>query len=211
VSASIDYDTFVNMLRSAAARIQEQKELLSQLDSHGGDGDHGPTMARAMTCMLKAVDDTPPGNLKALCNAIAWAIMGADGGSTGPLYGSLFMGMAGAAGDSDSADLAALFSAGLTGVEKRTKARPGDKTMMDALTPAVAALQEAVEAGHSAGGALLKAAAAAEAGAAATTDMQARFGRAKNLGEKSLGEPDPGATSTALFFRGCSEGVQNNA
>ena len=203
--SSIDYEQFVAMLRRASALIKENQSLLSQLDSHGGDGDHGPTMVRAMKQLEQAIDAAEGTDFKALCNAIAWGIMGADGGSTGPLWGSLFMGLATATEGREALDTPALadfFEAGLAGVRKRTKAQPGDKTMMDALVPAVTAIREAADAGATPADALSTAAAAAQSGAEATKAMQARFGRAKNLGEKSVGSQDPGATSVALIFKG---------
>ena len=205
---NIDYDIFVAMLRRASARIKENQSLLSQLDSHGGDGDHGPTMVRAMNQLEHAIDGATGRDFKALCQAIAWGIMGADGGATGPLWGSLFIGLAEAAPDRhvfDTNALAEFFEAGLAGVQKRTKAKPGDKTMIDALVPAVAAIREAADAGAEPAVALAAAAAAAKKAAEATKTMQAKFGRAKNLGDKSVGAQDPGATSVAFIFEGFSK------
>ena len=211
---AIGYNDFTAMLRRAAELVTANQRLLSELDSHGGDGDHGPTMARAMAQVEKAVTEAAGEDWKALCTAVAWGIMGVDGGSTGPLFGSLFLGMAAACEGKDTLDtaaLAALFEAGLAGVRKRTKAAPGDKTMMDALVPAVTALGEAAQAGLSPEEALARAAAAARAGAESTVEMQAKFGRARNLGEGSVGSQDPGATSVAFLFEGFAEGVRDHA
>ncbi|MBE0536667.1 MAG: dihydroxyacetone kinase subunit L [Phycisphaerae bacterium] len=196
------------MLRTAAARIRQNHEMLSRLDSFGGDGDHGTTMLRAMTILEKTLEK-PAGDPKTLLTDIGWAVMGVDGGATGPLFGTFFTGMADPAAEAiDAGILAAMFEAGLLAVQGLTKARPGDKTMIDALVPAVEAVRAAAEAGDSITQALDKAALAAEQGADATKNMKATFGRAKNIGEKSIGNPDPGATSVSLIFRGFSEGVR---
>ncbi len=208
MSDTIGYDDFVRMIRAAAAKVRENQETLSKLDSVGGDGDHGTSMSRAMTKAEEAIEAEATGQLKALLTDIGWAIMGADGGATGPLFGMFFMGMADAVGEADALDAKALaeaFGAGLAALEKQTTARPGDKTLMDAIVPAVAALRESAEAGASPAEALAAAAEAAERGAEATKDLQARFGRAKNIKEASVGSADPGATSAALLFRGFAE------
>ncbi|HEX72145.1 MAG TPA: DAK2 domain-containing protein, partial [Candidatus Hydrogenedentes bacterium] len=122
--------------------------------------------------------------------------------------------MSDAAGASEALDvdgLAAMFEAGLEGVLRQTKAKPGDKTMVDALTPAVQALRQAADEGAAVAEMLKRAAEAAHAGAAATADMQARFGRAKNIKEQSIGHQDPGATSVAFLFRGFSKGLETDA
>ena len=161
---------------------------------------------------MKTLENVP--QIKDLLQGIGWAVMGVDGGAAGPLFGSLFMSMADAAGDGaalDASGVATMFEAGLAGVRKRTKAQPGDKTMIDALVPAVEALRAAADDGVDVPAALMQAADAARQGAESTKTMQARFGRAKNIGEKSVGEQDPGATSVALVFRGFSQGVGKDA
>ncbi len=206
-------DHFAAMLRQAAAEIRANHELLGKLDSVGGDGDHGTTMVRAMGHLEKAVD-AASGGLKSLLHDVGWGILGVDGGATGPLLGMFFLSMAESLGEEeglDPAGLAALFEAGLAGVRAQTKAQPGDKTMLDALIPAVAALSAAVPAGREAAEALRLAAEAAELGAAATKDMQARFGRARNIKEQSIGTQDPGATSVSLIFRGFMKGIESYA
>ncbi|HUT25681.1 MAG TPA: dihydroxyacetone kinase subunit DhaL [Sumerlaeia bacterium] len=214
MSATIGCNDFIRMLRAAIAQIEQNHETLSRLDSHGGDGDHGSTMRRAMACVEKAIAETGESpDLKALLHNVGWAVMGVDGGATGPLFGMLFMGMsAPAAGkaDLDAAELAGVFEAGLASVRKNTKAQVGDKTLIDALAPAVETLRKEADAGADPTRALEAAAAAAQAGAAATKEMQARFGRAKNVKEKSIGNQDAGAASVSLIFRGFAKGVQSN-
>ena len=209
MSPSIGYDELVRMLRRAAEQIRQHHETLSKLDSAGGDGDHGTTMVRAMACLEKAIAGCAARDLRALLNDVGWAIMGVDGGAAGPLFGMLFIGMAEAAAGKETLgpnDLAAVFDAGLAAVRKQTKAQVGDKTMIDALVPAVEAMRAAAD-GGSICDVLRRGAEAADIGAAATKDLQARFGRARNIKEKSVGTPDPGATSVAFMFKGFFEGM----
>ncbi len=208
----LDYEAMAAMLRAAAQRVAAQYEELSRLDAHAGDGDHGTTMKRAMGLVAKAVEACASRDLKTLANDVAWALLGVDGGATGPLLGSFFMGIADAIPQGaalDAAGAAAAFEAGLAGVRQQTKAQPGDKTMIDALVPAVGALREAANAGLALPAAFARAADKAEGGAASTKDMQARFGRARNLGERSKGSCDAGATSMSLIFRGFADALQS--
>jgi len=202
------------MLTAAAEQIRAKHEMLSELDSHGGDGDHGVTMVRAMNQIEKGIANVPEQEIKALFKSVGWAIMGVDGGATGPLLGSLFMGMAEGTEERETLDaraLASVFESGLKSVRKYSKAQVGDKTMMDALVPAVEAARVATENGGDVTDVLRMAAEAAERGAKSTTALQARFGRAKNIGERSIGVQDAGATSMWLLFKGFSEGVDSNA
>lgn len=212
---SIAYEEVVKMLHGAAAEVRANHQTLSKLDSVGGDGDHGTTMLRCMDAVEGAIaQSVAPAGLSALLDKAGWAVMGIDGGATGPLFGSFFLGMAEAAAGRDTLDaagLAALFEEGLIAVRRRTKAQPGDKTMLDALVPAVAAVKERSLEGAGPVKALTAGAAAAVDGANATRAMAARFGRAKNIGEKSIGTEDPGAASVACIFKGFLEGVKNDA
>jgi phosphoenolpyruvate---glycerone phosphotransferase subunit DhaL len=145
---------------------------------------------------------------------VGWAVMGVDGGATGPLLGTLFLGMSEGAGDAaglDAPGLAAMLEAGVAKVRKQTKAQPGDKTMLDALLPAVEAIAAGAAAGEDLPAVLERGSAAAAAGAAATAQMMARFGRAKNIKEKSIGSADAGATSVSFIFKGFLEGVTAHA
>ncbi len=205
---TIGYPQVCGMLNAAVAQIRTHHEMLSKLDSAVGDGDHGTTILRAMEAVSKTVAENPASDLKTLFSAIAWAVMSCDGGSTGPLLGSFFMGMSdGAAGRSelDSAGLVSVFEAGVVKLQKQSRAQVGDKTMMDAFLPAIEALKSAAPRGIKA--ALAEAAAAAANGAEATKNMKAKFGRARNLGDRVLGHADPGAVSISLIFKGFSEGI----
>jgi len=210
----LSYNNVLNMLRGAAEQVKANHQTLSKLDSVGGDGDHGTTMLRCMTAIEKAVVEAGNAKLAVLLDKAGWAVMGVDGGATGPLFGSFFLGMSEAAEGRDALDapaLADLFQEGLAAVRRRTKAQPGDKTMMDALAPAVDAVKKSAEAGAPPLDALAAAAKAAETGAIATRAMQARFGRAKNIGQKSIGAEDPGAASVACIFKGFYQGATTHA
>ena len=206
----LDYDGLICVLRAAAAKVKEGAGRLGQLDSAIGDGDHGLAMTRAMEALEKGIGDCSEQNNKTLLQGVAWAVASIDAGSTGPLMGSLLMGMVEPVGDGAEIDtrlLATMFEAGLAKLRTISKAEVGDKTMIDALVPAVEALRSAAEQGNSVASALQKAADAAEAGAERTKQFQARFGKARNLGERSIGYQDPGATSMAMLFRGLAEGA----
>ncbi len=211
MTQAIGYNELTQMLRCAVGQIKDNHEMLSKLDSFGGDGDHGTTMVRGMGIVAKTIDESKSTDIKTLLTDIGWAVMGVDGGAAGPLFGSFFGGMSEPTDGKDAIDvatLAAMFEAGLASVNTLTRAKPGDKTMIDALVPAVEAVQKAAGDGASITDALERGAQAAKEGAAATKDMQARFGRAKNIGEKSVGNADPGATSVSLIFKGFIEGVR---
>jgi len=210
MAETVSRDDIIRMLRGAIARILAGHETLSKLDSVIGDGDHGTTMVRAMGIIEKSVAESAAPGLKGMLNDVGWAVMGVDGGAAGPLIGSLLMGMAEAVGDKqqlDAAGVAAMFEGGLAQVRTYSQAKVGDKTMLDALVPAVEALRAAAAAGDGVAAAMCKAAEAAEKGAASTKDMLARFGRARNLGERSRGFADPGAMSISLIFRGFADAL----
>ena len=194
------------MFAEAANQIRREHEVLSQLDCIGGDGDHGTTMLRSMEKLEEAMSPAGEKALNKRLKDAGWSVLGVDGGASSAILGTFIAGMGDAdmGEESDCKHLAASFSAGLRAVEKQTKARPGDKTMMDALVPAVQVFEAAAESGESIARAMERAAAAASDGAQATKDMIAKYGRAKFLGEKTRGSPDAGATSIALLFRGFS-------
>ena len=207
---TISADNVVAMLQTAVAVIRDNEPLLSKLDSVTGDGDHGSAMVAAVAAAEKALEDWDKASLKSLLKGVGWGMMCIDGGSTGPLWGSLFVGMSKGAGEAESLDCAAMaemFEAGLAKVQKQSKAQVGDKTMMDALIPAVGAIRTAADASASINDAMAQAARAAAEGAEATAGMQAKFGRARNLGERAIGHVDPGATSMSLLFIAFSEAL----
>jgi dihydroxyacetone kinase-like protein len=200
------------MIRGAAESIRNAQDLLSQLDSATGDGDHGITMVRAMDRLESVVAGGKAGNLRELLEEAAWALFGIDGGATGPLLGSFFQGLADASAHVwDVHGLAAAFESGLCQLQKQSRAQIGDKTMMDALIPAVQALRQAANEAGGIAEAMHRAAEAALAGAASTANLTARFGRAKYLGEQTIGHRDPGATSIALILQGFYDVLRQEA
>lgn len=206
MSCAVTKDDFARMIAGAAAAIRAQHAMLSELDCASGDGDHGATMLRTVERLEKTFEPGGPGDLKTCMQEAGWSVLGVDGGASSSLLGVFFGGMADAAGS----DLPAMFEAGLAALRKQTKAQPGDKTMMDALVPAVQAMHAAADAGKSVLEALHDAAAAARAGAEATRSLTARYGRAKFLGEKTRGHLDPGATSVSLMFEGFYRGLSQS-
>jgi dihydroxyacetone kinase-like protein len=208
---TIGIEDLNRMIRSAADKIRASRDELSKMDSAIGDGDHGTTIARAMGIAEKVMDESEKNDLKGMLKDVGWGVMGVDGGATGPLLGSFLMGLGKSLGEQKAIDcptLATMFEDGLAGVRRQSKAQTGDKTLMDALLPAVDAMRQAADEGKSIKEALQKAAQAAENGAASTREFKARFGRAKNLGDRTIGFQDPGATSMALIFQGFFEGLE---
>ena len=212
MTGQITKEDFARMIAGAAESIRDQHSMLSELDCATGDGDHGTTMLRVVDRLETAFSLAGPGDLTICLQEAGWSVMGVDGGASSSLLGVFFGGMADApgCGGPGSSDLAAMFEAGLAALRKQTKAQPGDKTMMDAMVPAVAALRAAAEAGKSVSEALHDASAAAKAGAEATRNLTARHGRAKFLGEKTRGHLDPGAASISLMFEGFCKGLEES-
>lgn len=206
MSETIRISDVRRMFAEATEQIRKHQEMLSQLDCVGGDGDHGTTMVRAMETLqaeLNAENDKP---LHARLEDAGWSVLGVGGGASSALLGTFIAGMGEAdlGPEGDCKHLAASFAAGLRAVERQTKAQPGDKTLMDALVPAVRTFESAANSGETIAGAMKQAAAAARLGADSTQQMIARYGRAKYLGEKTRGSADAGATSIALLFDGFS-------
>jgi dihydroxyacetone kinase-like protein len=199
----MDAAFFRDWMAAAAAVVETQRDHLTQLDAAIGDADHGINMARgfgAITTALEQKDTPTPGAVLTLAGS---TLISKVGGASGPLYGMALRSAGKALGDVPDADLAALaaaLEAALAGVQKLGAAREGEKTMVDALAPAVSALAKAVAEGAPADGALAALAAAAQEGAQATISMQALKGRASYLGPRSVGHEDPGAASMALIL-----------
>jgi phosphoenolpyruvate---glycerone phosphotransferase subunit DhaL len=205
VASSISYGEAVAWINRYADVIAEQRAYLTQLDTAIGDADHGTNMDRGMRAAVERVgaiegDDDIGGAFK----AVGMALVSKVGGAAGPLYGTLFLQMGNATAGASELDLAGwsdALAAGLKGVETRGKAEPGDKTMVDALMPAVEALQRAQNDGAELNAALEQSAAAARKGMEDTVPLVARKGRASYLGERSAGHQDPGATSSYLLVQ----------
>ena len=190
-------------LRSFAALVAENRDHLTQLDAAVGDADHGSNMDRGMTAAIAALDDAAGAAPGPLLTKVVMTLVSTVGGASGPLFGTLFLRMGQSLGDApevSAEDLAAAIRAGVEGVVARGRAEPGDKTMYDALAPAVDALDAALSEGDPLAQGLNRASASAAAGRDATKPMLARKGRASYLGERSVGHLDPGAASIALLF-----------
>ena len=197
-------------VRRFAALVSENKDYLTELDAAIGDADHGSNLDRGMTAAVAALDEIGPTSAGPLFSKVGMTLVSTVGGASGPLFGTLFLRMGTSLGDIDTADaaqIAAALRAGLDGVEARGKAQPGDKTMYDALSPAVDALDKAVGEGAGLGDGMGRAREAAAEGRDATIPMLARKGRASYLGERSVGHQDPGATSVALLLQAAADTV----
>ncbi len=223
MSERIDYVVMIRMLLAVVEHIRREKDTLSTLDAATGDGDHGAAMCKVADAIVQTIDSrtsklarqaglpVPDQNLSSLLSDIGWAVMGTDTGATGPLYGSLFVGMSGKAGGEplDARGFSEMLEAGVANLRLNTKAQPGDKTMIDALVPATEAICAAAEARQSLADMLNAGASAAMQGAEATRQMQAAHGRARNIGDRAIGHLDPGAVSMSLVFAGLKEGFSN--
>ena len=195
-------------VRRFAHLVAENRDHLTELDAAIGDADHGLNMDRGMKAAVAAIDASPPATAGALFGKVGMTLVSTVGGASGPLFGTLFLRIGSALGDDESTSplaIAAALRAGLGGVVDRGKARPGDKTMYDALAPAVDALDKALGEGMDLAAGLKHAQDAATAGRDATTPMLARKGRASYLGERSVGHQDPGATTVALLLEAATE------
>ncbi|MFN7677951.1 MAG: dihydroxyacetone kinase subunit DhaL [Cyanobacteriota bacterium] len=191
-------------------RVLAQEIQLTELDAAIGDADHSTNMARGVRAVIAQLEADPPATLEALFRGAGMALVRSVGGASGPLYGTFFLRCAAAAGPTtelNASRLIAVLGNGLVGIAERGHAAVGDKTMLDALAPAL----EALEACLASGAPMVPAAAAARAGAAArragTGPLLARRGRASYLGERSIGPIDPGATSMALLIEALAAAV----
>ncbi|MGH3446322.1 MAG: dihydroxyacetone kinase subunit DhaL [Nocardioidaceae bacterium] len=191
-------------LRDFATVIHDNVSYLTELDSAIGDADHGANMDRGTQAVVAAVEGSDFETADALFKKVGMTLVSTVGGASGPLYGTFFLRF-GAALQGEPAvtadSLGEAFAAGVQGVVSRGKAEPGDKTMVDAWNPALAAYRDALAAGKDLRAALTAGAEAAATGRDATTPMVARKGRASYLGDRSADHQDPGATSTALLWQ----------
>lgn len=206
---SLDFNDIKKMFCAAAQNIEENEVFLCKLDAVCGDGDHGTAAKGAMSAVASAFEKAQGKSLKQALFDAGCAALSNSNGSTSTLFGSLFMGMSdGIQADATNIDAQTLhkvFEAAKASVKMNTKADVGDKTLMDAFIPAVNAL----EGKSSVSDALEAAAKAAREGAESTKNLQAKFGRAKNLGEKSIGSQDAGATSIAIIFESFAKTLKN--
>jgi dihydroxyacetone kinase-like protein len=211
ISARVmDATTITSWMREIDIAVRAERDHLVQLDAAIGDGDHGTNMVRGFEAVVQALDSdggSPPGKLLVLAGR---TLVSTVGGASGPLWGSALRSGGRVLGDQpsfDGAQLVAVLAAALASVKDLGTAAVGDKTMVDALEPAVETLRARLADGAPLDAAIDDAAGAAEAGMRSTIPLQARKGRASYLGERSVGHQDPGATSTALIMRALQKAV----
>lgn len=201
MSGAVSTDDLVAWIHAFRDAVHQHRDELTRLDSEIGDADHGSNMARGLDAVVAKLDPAPA-SAPELFKTVGMTLVSSVGGASGPLYGTLFlrMGPALASDEVDAATLGAALRAGVDGVVARGKAELGDKTMIDALSPALDAWDAAAGAGATSAEAARAAAEAAARGRDATAPLVARKGRASYLGERSAGHLDPGATSATLLL-----------
>lgn len=199
----VNISLLTDWVREFARAIGDNAQYLTDLDAAIGDADHGINMERGMAAVVAALDEVTPADMSELCKLVGMTLVKSVGGASGPLYGTFFLRMAPALGSGesvDAADFAKALRAGVEGVVQRGRAEAGDKTMFDALAPALDALDAVLASSSGLDAALTEAAIAAESGRDATESMVARKGRASYLGQRSVGHLDPGAASSAMLI-----------
>jgi dihydroxyacetone kinase-like protein len=192
----------INVVREMAAAMEEHRRQLTKLDSEIGDGDHGTNMHRGLQAALERLDGADPDSPADALKAVSMALISKVGGAAGPLYGTAFLRASSVLGDKEeisAEDAAEALEAALGGLKQRGKAEVGDKTIVDALEPAVEAAKEAASEG-SVAAVFRSAADAAKEGAESTVPLTAKRGRASYLGARAAGHQDPGATSTYMLL-----------
>ncbi|PLZ12777.1 dihydroxyacetone kinase subunit DhaL [Fischerella thermalis] len=197
-------EQILQWLQTFATVVEENKDYLTELDAAIGDADHGINMERGFKKVITQLPTVADKDIGSILKMVSMTLISTVGGASGPLYGTLFLRASTVVADKQELseqDMLAMLQAGLDGVVGRGKAQLGDKTMVDALSPAVTAFGQAVTAGENMLSAMQKAVAAAEKGMQDTTPMQAKKGRASYLGERSVGHQDPGATSVYLMLQ----------
>jgi len=209
-AGTVSLERLIAWLSRFTQLVTENRGYLTELDSAIGDADHGSNMARGMTAVMEKIVAAPSTAIDELFKQVGMTLVSSVGGASGPLYGTFFLRFgttAGAVTELDGAALAAALRAGLGGIVARGKAELGDKTMFDAMSPAIDAFDSEVASGAEVAASAAVAFAAAEQGRDATKPLVARKGRASYLGDRSADHLDPGATSTALLFQALSEGL----
>lgn len=208
--APLTLENIREWITSFHALVTEQTAYLTELDSAIGDADHGTNMSRGMDAVATKLDGAAPASIGELLKGVGMTLVSTVGGASGPLYGTFFLRFATSAGDAATLDgeaVGAALTAALEGVVARGKAGVGDKTMVDALTPAVTAWGDAIDRGATLADAATATRDAARAGSDSTEPLVARRGRASYLGERSVGHLDPGSVSTTLLFTALAEAL----
>ena len=204
----IQADHVIKFIELVAARVKEQRDYLTQLDSAIGDADHGVNLDRGFTTVLSKLPSVADKDIGSVLKTVGTTLVSTVGGASGPLYGTAFLRAGMATADRFELgieDLIAALEAALEGIQTRGKSTRGEKTMIDAIGPGVDALKAAHAAGDDLLSAMRKGVAACEEGMKATIPMLATKGRASYLGERSIGHQDPGATSAFLMARAILE------
>ena len=205
---SITADKILAWIERYAASIAEQRDYLTQLDSEIGDADHGANMHRGFQAVLARKSELEGKDIGTLLKTVAMTLISNVGGAAGALYGTFFLQASAVAGSKNQlspSEFGLILEKGLAGIVLRGKAAIGDKTMVDALQPAVKICKQSIQAGEPLNQVLTKAVDAAETGAKSTIPLMAKRGRASYLGERSIDHQDPGATSTFLLFKAAAE------
>jgi len=206
-------EQILQWLQAFAAEIEQNKEYLTELDAAIGDADHGINMERGFKKVMSQLPSVADKDIGSILKTVSMTLISSVGGASGPLYGTLFLRASTAvAGKQEltDEDILSLLQAGLDGVLQRGKAQLGDKTMVDALSPAVATFQQAISKGKNTLEAMQQTVVAAEQGMKDTTPMLAKKGRASYLGERSIGHQDPGATSSYLMLKSLLATLENS-
>ena len=202
-----------DVVREMAAAMEENRRYLTKLDSEIGDGDHGNNMNRGFQAALDRLEGADPSTPADVLKAVSMALISKVGGAAGPLYGTAFLRASSALGDKEEVsaeDAAEALEAALGGVKQRGKAEVGDKTIVDALEPAVEAAKEAASEG-SVAAVFRSAADAAKEGAESTVPLTAKRGRASYLGARAAGHQDPGATSTYMLLDAAARALEGSS
>lgn len=205
---AITRDDVLNWVKDYARVIEENHEMLTDLDREIGDADHGANMRRGFKTVLDKLPSLEDKDIGAILKGVGMTLLSKVGGAAGPLYSTIFIKAGTSIGpmmEMDLEDWAKALEAGAAGIATLGKALPNDKTMLDALYPAVDALKVSMQNGASTGEALRNSAEAAHEGMLATIPLVARKGRASYLGERSAGHQDPGATSTYLLIKSAAD------
>lgn len=195
---------FIQWMRSYAAELHTHKDMLTELDSAIGDGDHGLNMDRGFQAVLTKLEGPQSGGIGGIAKTVATTLISTVGGASGPLYSTFFLKAAvtlTGKTECTALEFAAALEKGAAGIQALGKAQRGDKTMLDAIIPAVEAFKKAAELPSDFSACVKAAAKEAKKGMEATIPIVARKGRASYLGERSAGHQDPGATSAYLFFK----------
>jgi len=206
----LDSTDFLKIIKNINSTIQDNKDYLTKLDLTIGDGDHGVTIARGFRSAAVKLEESKPNNISELLKTTGFTLLSSMGGASGPIFGSFFTQMAKVAAGKEELgldDIYKMFLAVLDNEPKLGGAKPGDKTMIDALYPAVKSLKDSLRKNLSIKEALKEASTAAKKGAESTKDMVAKKGRSRYHGKRSLGYQDAGATSLSLIIKSMYEAI----